>query len=40
MPSVQRPHAATDLTDPREGEPARVLVFRWLDAYEQRLLDT
>ena len=29
-----------DLTDPREGEPARVLVFRWLDAYEQRLLDT
>ena len=29
-----------DLTDPREGEPARVLVFRWLDAYEQRLLNT
>ena len=28
-----------DLTDPREGEPARVLVFRWLDAYEQRLMD-
>ena len=28
-----------DLINPREGEPARVLVFRWLDAYEQRLMD-